>query len=88
MMTKLILDICKMLLFLIFFTSLYYSQGNTGFAIFSTQEDLSHNSIIRVSLDSRYILFLGKSDGLNRNNGDQFKIFINVAGDFIIDLIN
>lgn len=84
MITKLILDICKMILFLIFFTSLSYSKDNTGFEIFYSPEGQSQNSIICITQDSRCFLFFGKSEGLNRYDGYQFKIFINVADDFLL----
>ncbi len=81
MTAKLILDICKKLLVFFFFTSLSFSQNNTGFEKFSTEQGLSQNSIVRIFQDSRGFLWFGTFDGLNRYDGYQFKIFKNIPGD-------
>jgi signal transduction histidine kinase/ligand-binding sensor domain-containing protein/DNA-binding response OmpR family regulator len=81
MVTKLILDICKMLCIFVFLTALSYSQNNTGFEKFSTEQGLSQNSIMRIYQDSRGFLWICTLDGLNRYDGYQFKIFRNIPGD-------
>jgi len=81
MIAKSILDIFKLLIILAFLTFQSYSQNNTGFEIFSTEEGLSQNSIVRIFQDSRGFLWFGTFDGLNRYDGYQFKIFRNIVGD-------
>ncbi len=81
MMAKSILDIYKKLYALVFLITLSFSQNNTRFEKFSTEQGLSQNSIMRLLQDSRGILWIGTFDGLNRYDGYQFKIFRNIPGD-------
>ena len=81
MMVKSILDNCKKLFVLVFLTSTSFSQNNTSFEKFSTEQGLSQNSIMRILQDSRGFLWFGTFDGLNRYDGYQFKIFRNIPGD-------
>ncbi|MBT8386863.1 MAG: hypothetical protein KJO12_05580, partial [Ignavibacteria bacterium] len=80
-MAKLIIDICKKFYVFIFLISLSYSQINTSFEKFSTEQGLSQNSIMRILQDSRGFLWICTYDGLNRYDGYQFKIFKNIPGD-------
>ena len=80
-LTKSILGYCKKLFALAFLTSLSFSQNNTTFEKFSTEQGLSQNSIMRILQDSRGFLWICTLDGLNRYDGYQFKIFRNIPGD-------
>ena len=75
MVTKSILDICKKLFSVVFLTSLSFSQNNTTFEKFSTEQGLSQNSIMRIFQASQGFLWICTLDGLNRYDGYQFKIF-------------
>ena len=81
MMVKSILDNCKKLFVLVFLTSTSFSQNNTSFEKFSTEQGLSQNSIMRILQDSRGFLWICTINGLNRYDGYQFKIFRNIPGD-------
>ena len=81
MVTKSILDICKLLIILAFLTFQSYSKNNTEFGILSTDIGLSQNSIVRIFQDNHGFLWLGTLDGLNRYDGFKFKISTNIAGD-------
>ncbi|MEE9571612.1 MAG: two-component regulator propeller domain-containing protein, partial [Candidatus Neomarinimicrobiota bacterium] len=70
-----------MLFIIAFLTSPSFSQNNTSFEKFSTEQGLSQNSILHILQDSCGFLWVCTFDGLNRYDGYQFKIFRNIPGD-------
>jgi len=55
-MIKSLLNICKILFAAVFLTSLTFSQTNTSFEKFSTEQGLSQNTILRILQDLSNLL--------------------------------
>jgi ligand-binding sensor domain-containing protein/two-component sensor histidine kinase len=68
-------------LFIIFFFSLYQKANaqrfNYSFEQFTTDNGLSHESVINITKDPDGFLWIGTGNGLNRFDGISFKIFRN-----------
>jgi signal transduction histidine kinase/ligand-binding sensor domain-containing protein len=58
-----------------------YAQGDFYFRHYQVENGLSHNTVMCSLQDEKGFMWLGTKDGLNRFDGNAFKIFRQVASD-------
>ena len=76
---KIIFFLCRVVLFLLFFTSDLFAQ-NYYSRNFTMDDGLPSNTVRSVFKDSRQIMWIGTSAGLCRYTGREFKVYNSADG--------
>jgi len=68
------------ILFLLIYNSVYSQNTNLRFEHLNTDDGLSHNHIMEILQDSKDFIWIATQDGLNRYDGNQFKVLRHIPG--------